>query len=121
MESSDVVAALGALAQDTRLAAFRALVEAGPAGLPAGQLAERLGVAAPTLSFHLATLTQAGLATSTREGRSIVYAADYAAMNALLGFLTENCCAGPKAGCAPGKPGCAPPRVVRRPARRPRA
>ncbi|MBL8700748.1 MAG: helix-turn-helix transcriptional regulator [Alphaproteobacteria bacterium] len=120
MESSDVVAALGALAQETRLAAFRALVEAGPAGLPAGQLAERLGVAPPTLSFHLATLTQAGLVGSTRDGRSIVYAADFSAMNALLAFLTDNCCAGPRSGCAPAKSGCAPPRAARRPARRPR-
>lgn len=114
MESSDVVAALGALAQETRLAAFRTLVEAGPEGVPAGQLAERLGVAPPTLSFHLATLTQAGLVTATRNGRSIVYAADFAAMNRLVGFLTENCCAGSRSACAP-------PRAAGRPARRPRA
>lgn len=112
MESSDVVAALGALAQDTRLAAFRALVAAGPEGMPAGQLAERLGVAPPTLSFHLSTLTQAGLVTATRDGRSIVYAADFKAMNALVGFLTENCCAGSR---------CAPARPASRSARRSRA
>jgi len=94
MESKDVVTALSALAQETRLAAFRELVEAGPAGLPAGQLAEKLDVASPTLSFHLAALTQAGLVSATRDGRSIVYAADFTAMTALVAFLTENCCRG---------------------------
>jgi DNA-binding transcriptional ArsR family regulator len=108
MESSIAVTALAALAQDTRLAAFRALVEAGPAGLAAGELAERLGVAAPTLSFHLATLAQAGLVTATRDGRSIFYAADFQAMQNLVGFLTENCCAGGRGARRP-RTRCAPP------------
>ena len=107
METTDAVAALAALAQETRLAAFRALVEAGPQGLAAGQLSERLEVAAPTLSFHLTALSQAGLVTSTRDGRSIIYAADFDAMNALLRFLTENCCGGDPQRCAPAGP---PPR-----------
>jgi DNA-binding transcriptional ArsR family regulator len=74
------------------------LVEAGRAGLPAGAIGDRLGLPGPTLSFHLAQLKQAGLIACRREGRSLIYAADYAAMNALLAFLTENCCAG--SGCA---------------------
>jgi DNA-binding transcriptional ArsR family regulator len=94
MEKSDAVLALGALAQDTRLDVFRRLVQAGPEGLPAGQIAEQLGVPTATLSFHLTQLRQAGLITFRREGRSLIYAAEYAAMNALLAYLTENCCAG---------------------------
>jgi DNA-binding transcriptional ArsR family regulator len=101
MESNAAVKALGALAQETRLAAFRLLVEAGPDGMAAGTLAEALDVAAPTLSFHLAALAQAGLVSSARDGRSIVYAADFAAMRGLLDFLTENCCGGANARCAP--------------------
>ncbi len=99
MESKDAVGALGALAQETRLAAFRALVAAGPTGLAAGALSAKLDVPPPTLSFHLTALANAGLVTATRDGRSIVYAADFAAMNGLVGFLTENCCGG--ASCAP--------------------
>lgn len=105
MESKDAVKALGALAQETRLAAFRALVEAGPTGMAAGALAEALDTAAPTLSFHLAALSQAGLVTSTRDGRSIVYAADFAAMRGLVDFLTENCCGGSASRCAPARRG----------------
>jgi DNA-binding transcriptional ArsR family regulator len=93
MESKQIVAALGALAQTTRLAIYRRLVEAGPQGLPAGEIAAALNLAAPTLSFHLAQLRQAGLVTQRREGRSLIYAADFAAMNGLVGYLTENCCA----------------------------
>jgi DNA-binding transcriptional ArsR family regulator len=98
MDQSNAVAKLGALAQESRLAVFRLLVEAGHAGVPAGAIGERLGLPGPTLSFHLAQLRQAGLIACRREGRSLIYAADYAAMNALLAFLTENCCAG--SGCA---------------------
>jgi ArsR family transcriptional regulator, arsenate/arsenite/antimonite-responsive transcriptional repressor len=101
MESKDAVAALGALAQDTRLALFRILVEAGPDGMAAGQLAERLRVPAATLSFHLAQLSHAGLVIATREGRSIIYAADFAAMTTLVGFLTDQCCQGRPELCAP--------------------
>ena len=99
MKTKDAVVALGALAQETRLAAFRSLVEAGPDGLAAGALAAKLDVPPPTLSFHLTALASAGLIGATRDGRSIVYAADFAAMNALVGFLTENCCGG--AACGP--------------------
>lgn len=102
MEKSDVIAALGALAQDARLDAFRLLVEAGPAGLPAGHIGQRLGLPAPTLSFHLNQLRQAGLVTFRRDGRSLIYAAQYDAMNGLLAYLTENCCQGDAAGCGPG-------------------
>lgn len=99
MESSNAVRRLGALAQESRLAAFRALVQAGPGGIAAGELAETLGIAPPTLSFHLAALANAGLVTATRNGRSIIYVAAFDAMNELVGFLTENCC-GRSAGCA---------------------
>lgn len=100
MEAKHRVAvdALGALAQEHRLAAFRALVQAGSAGLPAGAIAERLGLPNSSLSFHLAALRNAGLVVQRREGRSLIYAADYGAMNALVGYLMENCCGG--AGCA---------------------
>jgi DNA-binding transcriptional ArsR family regulator len=87
-----VVYALAALAQHTRLALFRLLVEAGPAGVAAGAIAERLGVAAPTLSFHLKELTHAGLIVPEQQGRYVVYRADFDAMNALIAYLTENCC-----------------------------
>ena len=89
---------LGALAQESRLAAFRLLVQRGPDGLAAGQIAERLDIPPATLSFHLGQLGQAGLVTSTRNGRSIVYAADYKGMDRLMGFLYENCCQG---ACVP--------------------
>lgn len=95
--SWDVVEALGALAQEHRLALFRLLVQAGNKGLPAGAIAEKLGIPNSSLSFHLAHLTRAGLIQQRRQGRSIIYRADYAAMNALMAYLTENCCAG--AGC----------------------
>lgn len=94
MEIERARAALAALAQETRLRAFRVLVRAGPAGLPAGRLAGRLEVPAATLSFHLGQLARAGLVRARRESRSIVYAADYPGMQALLRFLTEQCCAG---------------------------
>ncbi|MGQ3102302.1 ArsR/SmtB family transcription factor [Sphingopyxis solisilvae] len=102
MESETVVRALGALAQEHRLALFRLLVQAGPDGLAAGAIAEALGVPASSLSFHLAQLTNAGLIAQRRDGRSLIYTADYGAMTALLGFLMENCCGG--AVCAPAAP-----------------
>jgi len=94
METKRVVEALGALAQETRLAAYRMLVEAGPAGLPAGEISARLGLPAATASFHLAQLSRAGLLASRAQGRFVIYSADFERMNALLGFLTENCCGG---------------------------
>jgi len=94
MKSKSAIEALSALAQETRLAIFRLLVRQGPDGLPAGTIGERLDIPAPTLSFHLAQLSRAGLVASRREGRSILYAADYRGMNALLTYLTEDCCQG---------------------------
>lgn len=94
MDSTQTVDALGALAQAHRLAAFRVLIQAGDAGLAAGSIAEALGLPNSSLSFHLAHLTRAGLITKRRQGRSLIYTADYAAMHALVGFLTENCCGG---------------------------
>lgn len=94
MESDRVIRALSALAQEHRLAAYRLLVQAGEGGVAAGVLAERLGVPASSMSFHLAQLAIAGLVSQRRESRSIIYSADYAAMNRLMGYLTENCCGG---------------------------
>ena len=94
METKQALQALSALAQESRLAIFRLLVQAGPKGLAAGAIGEKLGLPPATLSFHLAGLNRAGLAQSRQEGRFVIYNADYAAMNALVGFLTENCCQG---------------------------
>ena len=99
MESSSVVQALGALAQDSRLAVYRLLVEVGPEGLPATVIAERLGIPANTLSFHVKTLSQADLVSARHEGRFIHYSANFGRMHELVGFLTENCCGG--RSCAP--------------------
>jgi DNA-binding transcriptional ArsR family regulator len=88
------VQALGALAQDSRLAVYRLLVQVGPEGLAASDIAERLGIPANTLSFHLKTLSQAHLVLARHEGRFVYYSANYEQMNTLLGFLTENCCGG---------------------------
>ena len=99
MHQKQAIAALGALAQETRLELFRLLVTCGPAGLPTGVIAERLGVQPSSLSFHLAQLTHAGLITQRRMSRQLIYSAEYGAMNELLGYLTENCC-GRGEGCA---------------------
>jgi ArsR family transcriptional regulator, arsenate/arsenite/antimonite-responsive transcriptional repressor len=101
MEKHDAVTALAALAQDNRLDIFRLLVQAGPEGMPAGAVATALDLAPNTLTFHFDRLRTAGLVTVRRDGRSMIYAAQYKQMNALLGFLTENCCAGAGAVCAP--------------------
>lgn len=106
METKDAAIALAALAQDSRLDVFRLLVRTGRQGLPAGQIAERLDIAASTLSFHLAQLRHAGLVQARRDGRSLIYAADYDGMNELMSFLTENCCAEDATGCA--VPACDP-------------
>lgn len=107
METKSVLAALAALAQETRLAVFRYLVEAGPAGMSVGRIAEALEVPAATLSFHLKELSHAGLVASRQESRFIWYSANYDAMNGLIAYLTENCCRGnPEvcgADCAPTK------------------
>ena len=101
MNSKQVVAALAALGQDTRLDVFRLLVERGPDGLAAGAIAEALSVPPSSLTFHLQQLTHAGLITQRRLSRQLIYAADFAAMNTILGYLTENCCGGNASLCAP--------------------
>lgn len=98
MNAGRAVAALGALAQEHRLAVFRLLVQAGAEGLPAGEVSARLGVPPSSLSFHLAQLAQAGLVSQQRRSRSIIYRADLPAMNALIGYLIENCCGGVDCG-----------------------
>ena len=95
METKDAVEALGAMAQETRLTALRLLVQAGPDGLPAGEIARRLEVPAPTLSFHLRALLHAGLVSSSRDGRSLYYAADYTRLKTLVDFLSQSCCQAP--------------------------
>jgi len=94
MDSYDAVTALAALAHASRLATFRLLVQAGPAGLAASRISESLRIPASSLSFHLKELAHAGLVTSRQDGRFVIYAAQYDTMNVLLGFLTENCCDG---------------------------
>src|ERR1700693_1526588 len=100
MDQKRAMAALAALAQETRLDLFRLLVVCGPEGLPAGVIAERLGVVPSSLSFHLQQLAHAGLIVQRRFGRQLIYSAEYDSMNALLAYLTENCC-GRDASCAP--------------------
>lgn len=99
MDTKPALAALAALAQESRLAAFRLLVQAGPAGLPATRIAETLDLPPSSLSFHLKELSHANLVTPKQEGRFVIYAANFDTMSALLGFLTENCCGGQS--CAP--------------------
>jgi len=101
MEQSDAVAALAALAQDNRLGVYRLLVQAGPEGLPAGAIADKLGLAPNTLTFHFDRLRVAGLVTVRRDGRSMIYAARFETMNALVAYLTDNCCNGAPEQCAP--------------------
>ena len=100
---TQAIDALAALAQETRLKAYRLLVEAGPEGLPAGRIGEALELPPATLSFHLAHLARAGLVKSRAEGRFVVYSADFQNMNQLVGYLTENCCGG--GSCAPSTKG----------------
>lgn len=112
METKNIINALAALAQESRLAIFRLLVETGPVGLPVGAIAETLGLPNATLSFHLKELTHAGLTIATPNGRSIIYAANFTTMVSVVDYLTENCCSG--AACAPSSPSiavCAPANV----------
>ena len=99
MEKTEAVGALSALAQESRLDIFRLLVGAGEPGLPAGLIADKLGLPSATLSFHLKELKQAGLVTFRRQGRSLIYTACFPAMNALVGYLTEHCCGGDPSVC----------------------
>ena len=94
MDTKAAVRSLAALAQDSRLDVFRLLVQAGPEGLAAGEIADRLGIPASTLSFHIKALSHAGLARSRQQGRFVYYSANFSAMNALIAFLGENCCSG---------------------------
>jgi ArsR family transcriptional regulator len=107
MEARQVIGALGALAHETRLKVFRLLVERGPDGLSAGMLAQKLGLPPSSLTFHLQQLTHAGLISQRRLGRQLFYATDFAAMNAVMAYLTENCCGG-AALCAPN---CRPEKI----------
>ncbi len=103
MEIGTAVAALAALAQESRLSLFRLLVQAGKEGVAAGVLGEKLGIPPATLSFHLKTLTHAGLINPRTEGRFVIYSANYTEMDKLIAYLTEHCCAGDAAQCAPVK------------------
>jgi ArsR family transcriptional regulator len=94
METPAAISALAALAQDSRLAVFRLLVQAGPQGIAASKIADRLGLPSSSLSFHLKELTHAGLIVPRQDGRFVIYSANFTTMNALVGFLTENCCGG---------------------------
>ena len=109
VQAEIVIRALGALAQEHRLAAYRLLVQAGAEGMAAGGLSEALGLPASSMSFHLSQLSHAGLVTQRRQSRSIIYSADYAAMSELMAYLTDNCCGG--AACEPAltasMPACA--------------
>jgi DNA-binding transcriptional ArsR family regulator len=108
MKTPQAVKALAALAQDTRLAIYRLLVQQGPEGLSAGTIAERLNIAGATLSFHLKELSHAGMVEARQDGRFVYYSAHYDQMNSLLAYLTENCCHGQNCGttsdCAPQRP-----------------
>ena len=101
MKAKDVIEALGALAHEHRLGIFRLLVERGPAGLPAGRIAERVGLVPSSLTFHLQNLQRGGLIAQRRDGRQLIYSADFDAMTALVCYLTDNCCAESAAECCP--------------------
>src|ERR1700693_911897 len=109
MKTPAVIEALGALAHEHRLAIYRLLVERGPDGLPAGAIGGRIGLVPSSLTFHVQALQRAGLITQRRVSRQLFYAADYSAMNALVGYLTENCCGQSEAACAPS---CQPASVA---------
>ncbi|NUA30533.1 ArsR/SmtB family transcription factor [Cupriavidus basilensis] len=113
MNSDTAVKALAALAQQSRLAIFRLLVQAGPAGMHAGRIGEALGLPPATLSFHLKELANAGLVASRQEGRNVIYQARYVRMNELLGFLMAHCCEGDPKGCDVPSFACKPKRAAR--------
>lgn len=107
MKTDQAVQSLGALAHEHRLAIYRLLVERGPEGLPAGAIGEGVGLAPSSLTFHLQNLQRAGLLVQRRESRNLIYSVDFDAMNALVGYLTDNCCVGSSCAteCKPAKPG----------------
>ena len=105
MKTTAVIDALGALAHEYRLAIYRLLVQQGPEGLAAGAIGERMGLVPSSLTFHLQALQRAGLVTQVRASRQLIYSADYTAMNELVGYLTDNCCAASGSGC---EASCAP-------------
>lgn len=108
MKSADVIASLGALAHEHRLAVYRLLIKRGPQGLPAGVIGGRLGLGPSSLTFHLQALHRAGLVKQMREGRQLIYSADFVAMNDLVSYLTSECCAGATGcdtDCAPARTG----------------
>jgi ArsR family transcriptional regulator, arsenate/arsenite/antimonite-responsive transcriptional repressor len=114
MKTSRVIGALGALAHEHRLAIFRLLIERGPEGLSAGRIADRVGLVPSSLTFHLQNLQRAGLITQRRESRQLFYAADFTAINALVGYLTDNCCADSGAECSTSCAPTQPPKPAKR-------
>jgi ArsR family transcriptional regulator, arsenate/arsenite/antimonite-responsive transcriptional repressor len=114
MKTPVVIEALGALAHEHRLTIYRLLVQRGPEGLPAGAIGQRVGLLPSSLTFHLQNLQRAGLITQRRESRQLIYSADFAAMNDLVGYLTENCCGdGNSRCCAPALPARSAKRAVK--------
>ena len=117
MKTPAVIDALGALAHEHRLAIYRLLVQRGPEGIPAGAIGQRVGLLPSSLTFHLQNLQRAGLITQRRDSRQLIYSADFAVMNGLVGYLTENCCGSSDARCAPNCAPTAPAKNVKRPAK----
>lgn len=117
MKTSAVIGALGALAHDHRLAIYRLLVQRGPDGLPAGAIGERVGLVPSSLTFHLQNLQRAGLIAQRRESRQLIYSADFAVMNGLVGYLTENCCGNSSDDCSSSCAPAAPAKTAKRAAR----
>jgi len=118
MKTPHVIEALGALAHEHRLAVYRLLVQRGPRGLPAGAIGEGIGLVPSSLTFHLQTLQRAGLILQRREGRQLIYSADFDAMNGLVGYLTENCCTGSDQACVTAcQPAAAATKVRNKPRR----
>ena len=115
MKTPDVIGALAALAHEHRLAIYRLLVERGPQGLPAGAIGERIGLVPSSLTFHLQSLQRSGLVTQVRASRQLIYSADFAAMNGLVGYLTDKCCSTGDGACDPA---CKPAAIVRTPRRK---
>ena len=114
MKTAAVIDALGALAHEYRLAIYRLLVEQGPSGLPAGVIGERVGLVPSSLTFHLQSLHRAGLVSQVRASRQLIYSADYAVMNGLVGYLTDKCCTAGTQACEPGVCSPQPARGVKR-------